>query len=78
MGHDRVGPQVGNARRQDENTRTAYYADRRGDEQFTAQAHLYPHTHQSDATLIVTGRLSLVLGFGISHAVDATRYTISE
>jgi hypothetical protein len=78
MCHDRVGPQIGDVRRQHENTRTAHYADRKGDEQFPTQSHLYLPSHQSGATLIVTGRLSLVLGFGITRAVDATRSPISE
>jgi hypothetical protein len=52
MCHDRRGPQIGDVRRQHECARTAHYADRKGDEQFPAQSHLYPHTRQSDATLM--------------------------
>jgi hypothetical protein len=42
MCHDREGPQVGDVRRQQKSARTAHYADRKGNEQFTTQSHLYP------------------------------------
>jgi hypothetical protein len=41
MRHDRYDPQFANLRRQQECARTAYYADRKGDEQFSTQSHLY-------------------------------------
>jgi len=50
MCHDREGPQIGNVRRQHENARPAYYADRKGDEQFPTQNHVhlpYPPTRHN-------------------------------
>jgi hypothetical protein len=68
MRHDRLAPQIGNVRRQNENARSTYYADGKGNKHFPTQNHLLAPLPTNLAPHAVTAVYPVDGGFGISYA----------